>query len=234
MGLQQRGAPAAKPTAPSLICTTTAEPANPGGAAATAAALPLQSRGDDFLSSSRLAVSHTPFDRQWGRVSSARLKTRTVARLHLGPTAGDLLAKMQAVNAWANGHIRYEEDESLYGTPDYWANAAETLSRRAGDCEDIAILKYQLLAAAGVARETMYLTVARDLVRHADHAILLVRDGAKFWLLDNSTDALIDGASAHDYRPIFTYNDRGKWLHGYRGELADATGPAPTPAINAR
>lgn len=233
MGLQERIAPAATPTAASLICATT-ETGNAGGTVATVAVLPDQPRGDDFLSSSRLAVSRTPFDRQWGRVSGARLKTRAVARLHLGPTAGDLLARMEAVNVWANGHIRYEEDGSLYGRPDYWANAAETLSRRAGDCEDIAILKYQLLAASGVPRDAMYLTVARDLVRHADHAVLIVRDGAKFWLLDNSTNALIDGASAQGYRPIFSYNERGKWLHGYRGELADAAGPVPAPALSAR
>jgi len=233
MGLQERNAPAASSTSASLLCTTV-RAGTVGDAVANLPALPSRPRGDDFLSSSRLAVSHTPFDRQWDRVSGARLKTRAVAGLNLSQASTDLVVRMEAVNAWANGHIRYEEDESLYGRRDYWANAAETLRHRAGDCEDIAILKYQLLAAAGVSRDAMFLTVARDLVRHADHAILLVRDGTKFWLLDNSTNALIDGASAQDYRPIFSYNERGKWLHGYRGDLAKAPGQIPAPAFNAR
>lgn len=235
MGVQEGAAPAIAPAASSLMCVPVRDAARQDPVASLPS-LPVRSRDDEFLSSSRLAVSRTPFDRQWDRVSGARLKTRAVARLHIGRTPMDLHARMEAVNSWANGHIHYQEDQSLYGSPDYWANAAETLRRRAGDCEDIAILKYQLLAAAGVPREVMFLTVARDLVRHADHAILLVRDGTKFWLLDNATNVLIDGGSAQDYRPILSYSERGKWLHGYREEFAGLAGPAPVqvpaPALN--
>jgi predicted transglutaminase-like cysteine proteinase len=73
----------------------------------------------------------------------------------------------------------------------------------------------QLLSAIGVARSDMYLTIARDLVRNADHALLVVRHEGKYWLLDNATDELLDASKSYDYRPILTYSETGKWLHGY-------------------
>ena len=77
------------------------------------------------------------------------------------------------------------------------------------------MLKLALLAGAGVRREDIYLTVARDLARNADHALLVVRAEGRFWLLDNNTDRLLDASEAHDYRPILSYSAKGKWLHGY-------------------
>lgn len=170
---------------------------------------------DDFLSSHRLTISRTSFDGQWARVSNAALRGRTVRKLGLAAEGSSLVARLELVNAWANRSIRYTEDAQQYGQADYWADPAQTLRRRAGDCEDIAILKMQLLAAAGVPRSAMYLTIARDLARRADHALLVVRDGDKHWLLDNATDTLSDAATAQDYRPIFSFSESGKWLHGY-------------------
>lgn len=164
---------------------------------------------DDFLASKRLPVKHTGFDAQWSRV---RKSTVTLAGLGAGLPAE---ARLAAVNSWANGHIRYAKDRQLYGKSDYWADARTTLKKGAGDCEDIAIVKMALLAGAGIRREDMYLTVARDLARNADHALLVVKLDGRFWLLDNNTDRLLDGSQANDYRPILSYAANGKWLHGY-------------------
>jgi predicted transglutaminase-like cysteine proteinase len=162
---------------------------------------------DDFLGSRRLAVRKTGFDAQWKRVGHSTISA--------GIVGGNAQATIAAVNSWANARIRYVEDRELYGQADYWADAQTTLRRRAGDCEDIAIAKMALLAGAGVRREDMYLTIARDLVRNADHALLVVKSQGKFWLLDNSTDRLLDASAANDYRPILSYSSTGKWLHGY-------------------
>ena len=228
----QEGAPAAFTIAPARTCAAPA-PATGQAGIVPVPALP-GARRNEFLASTRLAVSRTPFDRQWDRVSAATLSTRTLQRIDPAVAGDDLVTTLTKVNAWANSHIRYREDRDLYGAADYWASARQTLSRRAGDCEDIAILKYQLLAAAGVPRDAMFLTVARDLVRHADHAVLIVRANSAYWMLDNSTNALVDAGSAQDYRPIFSFGTGGKWLHGYRGELAAVPVPAPAPALNAR
>ena len=170
---------------------------------------------DDFLGSRRLAVRRTGFDAQWNRV-----RRGTISAGLTGATDGlggghPGQATIAAVNSWANAKIRYVEDRELYGQADYWADARTTLRRRAGDCEDIAVAKMALLAGAGVRREDMYLTIARDLARNADHALLVVKSEGRFWLLDNNTDRLLDASAANDYRPILSYSAGGKWLHGY-------------------
>jgi predicted transglutaminase-like cysteine proteinase len=141
--------------------------------------------------------------------------SRTLAGSLARGVPGGGVARVTAVNSWTNAHVRYVEDQALYGKADYWAGAQTTLRRRAGDCEDIAIVKMQLLSALGVARSDMYLTIARDLARNADHALLVVKQDGKYWLLDNATDQLLDASQSYDYRPILSYSAGGKWLHGY-------------------
>jgi predicted transglutaminase-like cysteine proteinase len=170
---------------------------------------------DDFLASKRLPVRKTSFDAQWNRVRRDTLSGPTITELaRVTPgRAGE--ATLAAVNSWANHRIRYVEDRDLYGQADYWAGARTTLRRGAGDCEDIAIAKLALLAAMGVPRDAMSLTIARDLARNADHALLVVKLDGRHWLLDNATDRLLDAREANEYRPVLSYSARGKWLHGY-------------------
>jgi predicted transglutaminase-like cysteine proteinase len=184
----------------------------------TAATLGLE-RGqldtDTFLDSKRIAVRRSPFDRQWARVKDSTLgvgRSSPLSRITRNKQGIDLLS---AVNAWSNDKIRYAEDDRIYGRADFWADARTTLRRGAGDCEDIAIVKLQLLAALGVKRSDMFLTVARDLARNNDHAMLIVRMDGRNWLLDNSTPVVLDARQSHDYRPILSYSSQGKWLHGY-------------------
>lgn len=165
----------------------------------------------DFLQSKRLPVSRTSFDTDWNRVRENGVSRQVAARFS-GPADQALLS---SVNRWANANVRYAEDRELYGKADFWANASATLRRGAGDCEDIAIVKMQILAAAGVPRSSMYLTIARDLVRNADHAMLIVKHGDRHWLLDNTTNELLDASDGLDYRPIMSFSGSNTWLHGY-------------------
>jgi predicted transglutaminase-like cysteine proteinase len=73
----------------------------------------------------------------------------------------------------------------------------------------------KLLEAAGVDREDMYLVIVDDLVRRADHALLVVRSGDQMLVLDNGTDQILEAGSVTDYRPVFSYSAQGTWLHGY-------------------
>lgn len=170
---------------------------------------------DDFLASRRLPVSHTTFDGEWNRVRRESLPANMVSALARIAPGRPGTATLAAVNAFANSRIHYVEDQQLYGRADYWASARTSLRRGAGDCEDIAIAKLQLLAAMGVPREAMYLTIARDLVRNADHALLVVKLDGRHWLLDNNTDRLLDASESMDYRPIMSFSTTHKWLHGY-------------------
>ena len=176
---------------------------------------PVLAAPGDFLASKRLPIRHTPFDRDWNRVRASGLSkhaTHSALPLSAGvPSA----ATLTAVNSWTNSSIHYVEDRQLYGEADHWATAGETLRRLEGDCEDIAIVKMQLLAAYGVRREDMSLVIAHDLARGADHALLVVKLDGRIWLLDNSTDLVLDATQSYDYRPILSFSEGKKWIHGY-------------------
>lgn len=171
------------------------------------------SRPMAFLHSRILPVSTTAFDSDWQRVShagSGRALRGAVAAI--GGKGADRIA---SVNAWVNRKVAYTADAKLYGKADHWATAGETLARGKGDCEDYAIAKMAILAAMGVPRSSMYLTIARDLVRQDDHAVLIVKHEGRSLLLDNATDTVIDGDAANDYRPILSFSADRRYLHGY-------------------
>lgn len=169
---------------------------------------------DDFLESKRLAIGRTAFDRDWRRVSSDRVSSRRYRKL-IGNTGDEGLSVIGSVNSWVNRAITFTDDRDLFSKADFWAGAATTLKLRRGDCEDIALTKMQLLAAAGIPREDMILTIARDLVRNADHAVLIVRHEGRYYMLDNASDQVLDASLNYDYRPILSFGSSQTWLHGY-------------------
>lgn len=57
---------------------------------------------------------------------------------------------LNAVNTFVNKHIEWVSDPLLYKVIDYWASPRETMKHMAGDCEDIAILKYWILMRLGL------------------------------------------------------------------------------------
>lgn len=178
--------------------------------------LPASDRPDVF-GSIALPVSYTPLDLKWRSASQSRFAKRS------GPW-GALLrsvsgqgrsAQIQAINEWVNARVRFTDDRKDKLGADRWSSASDTLRRQRGDCEDYAIAKMKLLEAAGVDRNDMYLVVVEDLVRRADHALLVVRLGQQMVVLDNSTDQMLDARHVADYRPIFSYSAAGAWIHGY-------------------
>lgn len=183
------------------------------------------------LGTMSVAIKHTPFDRDWAMVNS-RQNSRKMQRALAATGArrsGDQAAQVEAVNRWVNRKIEFGEDRDIYGRADYWAPAAETFRRGVGDCEDFAIAKMELLSALGIGRDKMRLVVARDLVRNADHAVLVVTmaDGAV--MLDNMTDRLLDARQPNDYRPIMSFSQNAKWIHGY---AVQSTQPVRMASIN--
>jgi predicted transglutaminase-like cysteine proteinase len=216
---------AASVTAAAGLATDTAQTTQAGDACSMAstapkpsialiplAPRPVASRVRDFLASARIPIGRTRFDADWARVSAKRLSAQVVEQ-SMGTPDDDQLALIGQVNRWANRTIAYRPDSPRIHGGDYWADARRTLRTRTGDCEDIAILKYQALLSLGIASGDIYFTLARDLARNADHALLVVRHEGQFYLLDDSTDALLDGSEANDYRPILSFGE-GKWIHG--------------------
>lgn len=185
-------------------------------------------RTPDLFGSKAIKVANTRLDSQWRRVSRVS-----------GPAATGLIRaaytdraqQLESVNRWVNHAITYADDIKVYGRPDYWANASESLRRGKGDCEDFAIAKMQILRAMGVPQRDLYLVVVRDLVRRADHAVLAVRTDAGFVILDSNTDKVLPQGQVTDYRPILTFNSEGSWIHGFAPERPQMT-LASTSTLN--
>ncbi|MEO6153113.1 MAG: transglutaminase-like cysteine peptidase [Croceibacterium sp.] len=205
-------APAAAPPNESAACLRWLQPQL---ALPTMSPTPMAPASGDILASKRLAIRHTMFDADWQRVRSERISPARYARA-LGSAPQAPATALGRVNAWVNHNIAYVEDRALFGKADYWAGAVRTLKLRQGDCEDIALTKMQLLAAAGIPRDDMVLTIARDLVRGADHAILMVKQDGRYVMLDNATDTVLDASAANDYRPVLSFGQHQAWLHGYQ------------------
>lgn len=167
----------------------------------------------DFLGSSLITIGSTPFDREWKRVSRQSSGV-SMADFAFGEARSAQLGDVKAVNVWVNRHISFVEDRRLYGKADYWATAGETLRRMRGDCEDFAILKYQLLLKAGIPSDAMYLTLVWDTVRRRDHAVLIVKLGDDYHLLDNNVDEVLIADSSLDYSARLSFSARSSWIHG--------------------
>jgi predicted transglutaminase-like cysteine proteinase len=192
----------------------------------------------DIFGTTAMPVARTSLDAKWRRVTASFSSAVPLSRqVPVGDQANGQLAKVALVNSWVNRHISFVSDIRSSGQADRWSGAAETLGRGQGDCEDYAITKLQLLKALGFSADDLYLSVVRDLVRRADHAVLVVRVEGRFFVLDNNVDRVLDTQEVADYRPVVTYAASGKaWLHGYRQtpviQLASADRAAIAPAAS--
>jgi len=167
----------------------------------------------DIFGSVAMPISRTLLDGKWASVSAA-LPGKGVWSAVLNAARGSSTQQqVEMINSWVNRRLRFVDDRQ---GGDNWASAARTLQSGAGDCEDYAIAKMKLLEAAGFDRHAMFLVIARDLVRQADHAVLAVRIGGDLMILDNMTDRVLPSSSVSDYRPIMSFNAFGRWTHGYR------------------
>ena len=172
----------------------------------------------DVFNSVALPINRTSLDQRWRKVSNAPVGGAP-ASYAANLADRDPIEKLEAVNRYVNARVRFVDDIRQYGVADRWTNAAETLRRGRGDCEDYAIAKLQLLRRAGFAEKDLYFVILRDALRRADHAVLVVRAEGRLLVLDNGTDRLIDSHEMPDYRPIFSFSGDQAWIHGYRREL---------------
>ncbi len=215
--LQQQGTAAAIPQAAEFgrPISRQCAPAEEQFAVAPAPAAsnsPAFQTSSEFLGTARVAIGYTSFSSEWARVTEAGLSNISYANF-ISPSMEDDFSLASEINQWVNRNIEHVDDLTLYGQRDYWAAAEETLRLGQGDCEDFAILKYQLLAANGFNPDDMYMTLAYDMVRGADHALLIIRMADGFYMLDNSTDQLLPADQSYDYRATVSYSGAESWLH---------------------
>jgi|GEM_PF-1265239 len=117
------------------------------------------------------------------------------------------------VNYMVNRLLAYRLDPQLWNAGEYWASPVETLTKRAGDCEDYAILKYALLRDLGVKDEDMRIVVLRDTAARQYHAVLSVRHKGDWLILDNRFSRVRFERDLPHYKALYTVNAAGEWQH---------------------
>lgn len=172
-----------------------------------------------------LPIARTPLDGKWQAVRQGRIPANDASlnALIAKSRAASRQQQVAAVNSWVNSHIAYKADEANYGQPDRWTAAAQTLHSGRGDCEDYAIAKYQILRELGIAEQDLFLVIGRDRAMRADHAVLAVRVGSAYRILDNFTDRVLGDGEARDFLPTFSFSSSRTWLHGMPAALPAST-----------
>ena len=130
----------------------------------------------------------------------------------LKPLQGQPLRVMaQQVDQLIN-KTAYIEDSKNWGKSDYWGTPVEFLTR-GGDCEDFAITKYTALRALGVPEDRLRIAIVHDIQKDIPHAILIVYADEGAMILDNQSKITHFADTVKNYRPIFSINRQGWWLH---------------------
>ena len=83
------------------------------------------------------------------------------------------------INAVVNSSIQQLTDEAIYNVVEHW-----TYPDRAGDCEDLVLLKRYMLIKRGWAASNLLITVVRQ-PNGEGHAVLTVRTDRGDFILDN-------------------------------------------------
>jgi predicted transglutaminase-like cysteine proteinase len=120
-------------------------------------------------------------------------------------------ALLERVNAAINRHP-YVPSLRNWGESNYWETPFEFL-RKSGQCQDYAIAKYLLLRAAGMPADKLRVVVLRDERLGLDHAVTIAYVGGEALLLDNQIRNVVPTASVPHYRPYYSINEQGWWLH---------------------
>lgn len=139
--------------------------------------------------------------------------------------------KLSFVNSTINRLIAYKKDSAIYGSLDYWAKPSETLDRRAGDCEDFAILKMTALLSSGIPAQSMSLVILQDRRRGFFHAVLSVNTPAGAFILDNLSNLVLKDSGLPDYQPLYSFSTDRAWIHGAKAgapQLAEIKGGLAT------
>ncbi len=124
------------------------------------------------------------------------------------------LQKVAYVNRFFN-QLQWVEDKELWQQDDYWATPDESLTKKAGDCEDFAIAKYFSLLDAGIAVEQLKISYVRIRESQQSHVVLAYygADKSDPWILDNINPQLLPLSKRQDLQMKYEFNHQGIWLH---------------------
>lgn len=116
----------------------------------------------------------------------------------------DGLFSFNLINSWVNDRIRYvSEGEGQ----DYWKPPQQTLDDGFGDCEDIAILKHQIMKQAGF---LSWVLICQDTQQQLGHAVCIT----PYQCMDVNMSRSL--RRIPHYRPLVAMNEDRAWAYGQR------------------
>lgn len=129
--------------------------------------------------------------------------------------------QLRAVNHAINQRP-YTTDMANWAMEDYWESPAQFLAK-SGDCEDFAILKYLSLRRLGWQGEALRIAAVFDTRLNIGHAIVIVEDAGRAWILDSQIPDVVEASQIDHYQPLYSLTETSWRLHR---PIEQATGSA--------
>lgn len=98
------------------------------------------------------------------------------------------IARIGHINRAVNYSIRATNNRS----PGKWSSPLNALAKGSGDCKQFAILKYATLSAVGYAADDLRILVVEDKLFYRPHAVVAVRERARWLILNNRSLAIVE------------------------------------------
>lgn len=136
-----------------------------------------------------------------------------VKRYPAFPRTG-LEADIEMVNRFANDNIRQASDIDLYGQNDRWSTPDEIIAMRAGDCEDLAILKWSALFDMGYPPDMFCIATVMNRATNNGHAVLVCSEGNRNLILDSMRSYVYSDQEEKWYDPLYAYGSAINWRFG--------------------
>jgi predicted transglutaminase-like cysteine proteinase len=182
-------------------------------AAAPSAAAPLLTAGPDILDTQAVPISASRFSDSLKRAREDASASPALQRLVAQARRLPRLQQMAFVQAAVTSNIRWISDATEWGQHDYWASASQTLSRRAGDAKNRAIVKLHALRALGFSNSDLFLTLARDRVG-GPLTVLTVRNAGRYYVMDDTgAPPFLAEARRFEFQPVMSFGMYGAWVH---------------------
>ena len=134
-------------------------------------------------------------------------------------TSGELKPedKIKRINDSSNRTITWQEDQKVWGAADYWATPFETIAKKAGDCEDFAIIKYFSLINLGVPVNQLRLVYVKAKNGNGTSSSELAHMVLAYYpspdseplILDNMLSDIRPASRRPDLVPVFSFNGEG-------------------------
>jgi predicted transglutaminase-like cysteine proteinase len=190
------------------------------------AAAPAQSNGDQLFAFATFKAAEAPLSTTWSNMLRALnderpiiTHCRTEPSTCFSPAALKFLALVKEgeylegrsqiahINRAANAAFR---SETSAHKDEEWRTPLNAIAKGIGNCKHYAVLKYALLAAAGVALDALRIVVVEVRASHELHAMVAVRSEGRWLLLDNRSAILIESTLAVDYyKPLYVLDQDG-------------------------